>query len=97
MEFYQPLIFNPMNQEQKVQVKKLVSDFVVDQITQMTEDMSSQDFLERVYDMIEQEGIKVDLDNSKTQNEIKSIVGNKVVPLMIKMTEYIIGREIPIK
>jgi hypothetical protein len=86
-----------MNQEQKVQVKKLVSDFVVDQITQMTEDMSSQDFLERVYDMIEQEGIKVDLDNSKTQNEIKSIVGNKVVPLMIKMTEYIIGREIPIK
>lgn len=86
-----------MNQEQKVQVKKLVSDFVVDQITQMTEDMSSQDFLERVYDMIEQEGIKVDLDNPKTQNEIKSIVGNKVVPLMIKMTEYIIGREIPIK
>jgi hypothetical protein len=86
MEFYQPLIFNPMNQEQKVQVKKLVSDFVVDQITQMTEDMSSQDFLERVYDMIEQEGIKVDLDNSKTQNEIKSIVGNKVVPLIIKMT-----------
>ena len=75
-----------MNQEQKVQVKKLVSDFVVDQITQMTEDMSSQDFLERVYDMIEQEGIKVDLDNSKTQNEIKSIVGNKVVPLIIKMT-----------
>lgn len=85
-----------MNQEQKEQVKKLVGDFVIDQITQMTEEMSSQDFLERVFDMIEREGIKVDLDNPETQNQIKSILGNKVVPLMIKMTEYIIGREISI-
>ncbi len=85
-----------MNQEQKEQVKKLVGDFVVDQITQMTEEMSSQDFLERVFDMIEREGIEVDLNDPVIQNQIKGILGNKVVPLMIKMTEYIIGREISI-
>lgn len=85
-----------MNQEQKEQVKKLVGDFVVDQITQMTNEMSSQDFLERLFDMIEREGIEVDLDDFETQNQIKSILGNKVLPLMIKMTEYIIGREISI-
>jgi hypothetical protein len=85
-----------MNQEQKEQVKKLVGDFVVDQITQMTNEMSSQDFLERLFDMIEREGIEVDLDDFETQNQIKSILGNKVLPLIIKMTEYIIGREISI-
>lgn len=82
-----------MTEQQKTQVQKVVSDFVVDQITQMIEDMSSHDFIERVMDMIEQEGIKLDFDNEDTFEEVKEVVGDKVLPLMMEMTTLVLDDE----
>jgi hypothetical protein len=82
-----------MTDDQVTQVQKLVSDFVIDQITQMVEDMSSNDFIERVMDRIEQEGIELDFDNEDTFEEVKDIVGEKVIPLLFKMTEFIVEEQ----
>jgi hypothetical protein len=82
-----------MKNDQVTQVQKLVSDFVIDQITQMVEDMSSNDFIERVMDRIEQEGIELDFDNEDTFEEVKDIVGEKVIPLLFKMTEFIVEEQ----
>ena len=83
-----------MKNEQVTQVKKVVSDFVIDQITQMIEDMSSNEFIERVMDMVEQEGIELDFDNEDTFEEVKDIVGEKVIPLMFRMSEFILEEEV---
>jgi hypothetical protein len=82
-----------MTNEQVTQVQKVVSDFVVDQITQMIEDMSSHDFIERIMDSLEQQGIKLDFDNVDTFEEVKDIVGDKVIPLMIEMTDLILQED----
>ena len=82
-----------MKNEQVTQVQKLVSDFVIQQITDMVEDMSSNDFIERVMVMIEEEGVKLDLDNEDTWEEVKDIVGEKVIPLLFKMTEFIVEEQ----
>ena len=82
-----------MTNDQVTQVQKLVSDYVIDQITQMVEDMSSQDFIERVIEMIEQEGVELDFDNENTFEEVKDIVGDKVIPLLFKMTEFIVEEQ----
>lgn len=79
-----------MTNDQVIQVQKVVSDFVIHQITDMIEDMSSHDFIERVMNMIEEEGIKLDFDSMDTFEEVKDIVGEKVIPLMIEMTEFIL-------
>jgi hypothetical protein len=82
-----------MKNDQVTQVQKLVSDFVIDQITQMVEDMSSNDFIEQVMDRIEQEGIELDFDNEDTFEEVKDIVGERVIPLLFKMTEFIVEEQ----
>ena len=82
-----------MTNDQVIQVQKLVSDLVVDQITQMMEDMSSHDFIERIMDSLEQEGVELDFDNENTFEEVKDIVGEKVIPLMIEMTDLILQEE----
>lgn len=82
-----------MTNEQVIQVQKLVSDLVVDQITQMMEDMSSHDFIERIMDSLEQEGVELDFNNEDTFEEVKDIVGEKVIPLMIEMTDLILQEE----
>ena len=79
-----------MKNEQVTEVRKVVSDFVVDQITQMIEDMSSNDFIERIMDRLEEEGVELDLDNEDTFEEVKDIVGEKVIPLLFKMSEFIL-------
>ena len=82
-----------MTEEQVTQVKKVVSDFVVDQITQMIEDMSNHDFIERIMDRLEEEKIQLDYDNEELIEEVTEIVGDKVLPLMMKMTEFFIEED----
>ena len=82
-----------MTNDQVTQVQKLVNDLVIHQITDMIEEMSSHDFIERVMVMIEEEGIKLDFDSMDTFEEVKDIVGDKVIPLIIEMTDLILQEE----
>jgi hypothetical protein len=46
-------------------------------------------------DRLEQEGIKIDTDNEDVVEEIKEVVGSRVIPLLHKMSEYLVGKNIP--
>jgi len=83
-----------MNREKVTQV---VKGMIVDRLTEMVEDMSNHDFVENVMDRLENEGVVMDFENEEVQEEITELIGTQVLPLLHKMSEYILGKEIPIK
>lgn len=80
----------------KENVTKIVNEVILDKITQMIESMSNQDFTEYIMDKLEQEGINVDTDNEEVVDEIHEIIGDRMTPLIVKMTEYLCGKNIPV-
>jgi hypothetical protein len=48
-------------------------------------------------DRLENEGVVMDFENEEVQEEITELIGTQVLPLLHKMSEYILGKEIPIK
>jgi len=82
-----------MNKEKVTQV---VTDVINDKITQLIEEMSTNEFVDMIKDKLVENGIEFDNDNEEEVEEIFEIVGSRVVPLLHKMSEYIIGVNIPI-
>ena len=84
-----------MNTENQEKVKGVVKGIIVDRLTQLTEDMSNHDFVEFVMDRLEEDGIVLDFEDEKVQEEITDIIGTQVLPLFLKMMEWSIGKELP--
>ncbi len=80
---------------------EIVNDVINDRLTQMIEEMSTNEFVEMIGDMYkDQTGKDVDEgeDEDFDQQEfVSEIVGSRVVPLLHKISEYVIGVDIPIK
>jgi hypothetical protein len=66
---------------QKVLV--VTNDIIVERITSMIEGMSTNDFVELIC-----EKVGVDLENEDEVEEVKNLIGSKVIPLYTKMSEY---------
>lgn len=81
-----------MNREKVTQV---VKGMIIDRITEMVEDMSNHDFVENVMDRLENEGVVMDFENEEVQEEITKLIGTQVIPLLTKVTEYVIGVDLP--
>ncbi len=81
-----------MNREKVTQV---VKGMIIDRITEMVEDMSNHDFVENVMDRLENEGVVMDFENEEVQEEITELIGTQVIPLLTKITEYVIGVDLP--
>jgi hypothetical protein len=58
--------------------------------------MSTNEFVDMIKDKLVENGIEFDDNNEEESEEIFEIVGSRVVPLLHKMSEYIIGVNIPI-
>lgn len=84
-----------MNTENQQKVTEVVKGIIIDRLTQLTEDMSNHDFIEFVMDRLEEEGVVLDFENEDVQEEITDIVGKQVLPLLLKMMEWGIGKELP--
>jgi predicted peroxiredoxin len=80
----------------KEKVTEVVTDVINDKITQLIEEMSTNEFVDMIKDKLVENGIEFDNDNEEEVEEIFEIVGSRVVPLLHKMSEYIIGVNIPI-
>lgn len=75
------------------QVLEVVNDTINERLTQMIEDMSTSDFVEMICDMIQdQKGIELSEDQVE---EVQELIGSRVFPLLHKISEYIIGVDIP--
>jgi hypothetical protein len=79
----------------KEKVLEIVNDVIVDKLSQLTEEMSSNEFLEMIIDKLHEVGIKVETDEDEEQ--IRNIIGSRVVPLLQKVCEWGIGKNIPIE
>jgi hypothetical protein len=79
--------------EQKV--TEVVNNIILDRITQLVEDMSNQDFIEFVMDRLEEEGVEIDTENDDVVEKIKDVVGVRMIPLLHKLSEFIINKTIP--
>lgn len=77
----------------KEKVLEVVNDVITDVLTQLIEDMSTNEFVDKITDKLEQEGIVVETDED--YEEVKEVIGSRVLPLLHKVLEYGIGVELP--
>jgi len=69
-------------------MKSIIMDEVIEKITQVVEEMSTNDFIEKVQDKYYTEtGMEIDEDE---EDIVHSMIGDKVLPLYHKLSEYIV-------
>jgi hypothetical protein len=78
----------------KEQVLEVVNEVIVDRLTQLMEEMSNQEFVEMITDIIQDRTGKV-IEDEEEIEEITNIIGSRVLPLLHKVCEWGIGKEIP--
>ena len=78
----------------KEQVLEVVNEVIVDRLTQLIEDMSNDEFVEMITDII-QDRTGVVIEDEEEIEEITNIIGSRVVPLLHKVCEWGIGKNIP--
>jgi len=76
----------------KEKVLGVVNEVIVDKLTQLIEEMSTNEFVDMIKDKLVENGIEFDEDNEEV---IFEIVGTRVLPLLLKVCEWGIGKEIP--
>jgi hypothetical protein len=79
----------------KEKVTEVIKGIIVDRTTQLIEDMSNHDFVELVMDRLEEEGVEMDFENENVQEEISNLIGQQILPLLLKLMEWGIGKNIP--
>ena len=79
----------------KEKVTEVIKGIIIDRTTQLIEDMSNHDFIEQVMDRLEEEGVEMDFENEEVVEEITDLVGEEILPLLFKLMEWGIGKEIP--
>lgn len=89
-----------MNKEEKV--LEIVNGVITDRLTQLIEEMSDNEFLEMIGDMyFDQTGKNIEDDTDDDEDfdkdeYLNEIIGSRVLPLLHKICEYGIGKEIPL-
>ena len=65
-------------------VSEMVNDIINDKVTQFIESISCDEFIEEVTDMLIEGGIPVDVENEEEVEEVKEIIGSRVVEYLMK-------------
>ncbi len=79
-----------MKEEQVKQINEVVSGIISDVLTQMIEDMSSNDFIEMIMEKLEEEGTDIDLNDEDSFENIKEVVGNTMIPLLMRLSSVVL-------
>jgi hypothetical protein len=65
-------------------VSEMVNDIFADKHTQFIESISCDEFIEEVTDNLIQGGITIDVENEEEIEQVKEIIGGKVVDYLMK-------------
>jgi len=90
-----------MNKDEKV--LEIVNSVITDRLTQLIEEMSNNEFVEMIGDMyFDQTGKNIEDDTDDDEDfdkdeYLNEIIGSRVLPLLHKICEYGIGKDIPTK
>lgn len=77
----------------KEKVLEVVNGIIIDQTTQMIEDMSSNEFVEMITDKLSDEGVEIETEED--EEELRDLIGSRVLPLLHKIMEWGIGKDLP--
>jgi hypothetical protein len=83
-----------MNQETKEKVLGIINDIIIDKVTDLVEGMSDNEFVEEVSERIYNE-VGYDINENDEVDELTDLIGSRVLPLLHKLMEYGIGKDIP--
>jgi len=81
-----------MKSTMKKKVSKIVEIKINEKLTSLMEELSTNEFVDEICDIVFDE-LDTDVE-SDSREEVMEIIGGKVFPLMTKLTEYVIGKEI---
>ena len=81
--FYYLYILNSNNMDKQI-VSEMVNDIINDKVTQFIESISCDEFIEEVTDNLIQGGITIDVENEEEVEEVKEIIGSRVVEYLMK-------------
>ena len=76
-------ILNLLNMEKEI-VSEMVNDIFADKHKQFIESISSNEFIEQVTDSLIQGGLPIDVEDEDQIEEVKEIIGGKVVEYLMK-------------
>jgi len=76
-------------------VTEMINDVIGDKITQLLENLSTNEFVDELTDKLIESGVPIDSDDEEQREELNELIGNRVFPLLHKMSEYLIGKDIP--
>ena len=77
----------------KEEILEVINGVLVDQLTQMIEDMSSNEFVDMITDKLSNEGIEIETEEQ--EEELRDLIGSRVLPLLHKVLEWGIDKELP--
>ena len=77
----------------KEKVLGVVNDVIVDRLTQLIEEMSCNEFVEEITDKLVEQGIVIETEED--EEELRDLIGSRVLPLLHKVMEWGIGKELP--
>jgi hypothetical protein len=77
----------------KEKVLGVVNDVIVDRLTQLIEEMSCNEFVEEISDKLVEQGIVIETEED--EEELRDLIGSRVLPLLHKVMEWGIGKELP--
>lgn len=77
-----------MNKEKMLEI---VNDVINQKLENLMEEISTTEFIEMITDMYQdQTGEEIE-----DTDEVSEVVGERVIPLLTKVTEYVIGVDLP--
>ncbi len=77
----------------KEKVLGVVNDVIVDRLTQLIEEMSCNEFVEEISDKLVEQGSVIETEED--EEELRDLIGSRVLPLLHKVMEWGIGKELP--
>lgn len=70
-------------------VKGIVFDVILEKLIQVTEEMSTNEFIDLICDKVHQE-TGVDVTDDESREEVEMMIGDNILPLLEKLSEYMI-------
>lgn len=77
-----------MNKEKMLEI---VNEVINQKLENLMEEISTPEFIEMITDMyVDQTGEEIE-----DTDEVQEVIGERVIPLLTKVTEYVIGVDLP--
>ena len=83
-----------MNKKTQKKVLSVIDVIIIDKLTDLVESMSDNEFIDEISDKVLKE-VGYDVNEKDEVEELTELVGSRVLPLLHKLLEYGIGKEIP--